>query len=86
MNLLQDVEGKFPTDKPHMLERLDAYLALDEERQSVYFLGRSLGAFAGVTDMDNRASLAAVQDAYKSLGVTPENVDRICAELTKGRM
>lgn len=86
MNLLQDVEGKFPTDKPHMLERLDAFLALDEKRQCVYFLGRSLGAFGSVNDMDNMASMAAVQDAYKSLGVTPENVDRICAELTRGRL
>jgi hypothetical protein len=86
MNLLQDVEGKFPADKPIMLERLDAYLALDEKRQSLYFLGRSLGAFGGVNDMDDMASLVAVQDAYERLGVTPENVGRICAEITRGRM
>jgi histone acetyltransferase (RNA polymerase elongator complex component) len=86
MNLLQDVEGKFPDDKARMLERLESFLALDEGRQSLYFLGRSLGAFGGVSDMDDPQTLAAVRVAYQRLGVTPQNVERVCAELTRGRM
>ncbi len=85
-NLLQDVEGRLPEDKPRMLNSLRSFLSLDANQQSLYVLGRGMGCFRGVSDMDDRGTLQAVQNAYDRLQATPETVERIIVQLRGGRM
>lgn len=66
-NLLQDVEGRLPGDKPRMLSAIDSYLELDEEERLHYRVGRVMGLYAGVGDMLLPARHAQVEQALASL-------------------
>jgi hypothetical protein len=85
-NLLEDVEGEFPDDKERMITRLDGFLALESSQQALYFLGRGVGIFRGVQDMEDPARLQAAKSAYDRLGATPETVEGIIMELRRGRL
>ncbi len=85
-NLLEDVEGEFPDDKERMIARLDSFLALESSQQALYFLGRGVGIFRGVQDMQDPARLQAAKSAYDRLGATPETVEDIIMELRRGRL
>ncbi len=76
-NLLQEVDGKFPDDKPHMLAVLDRYLCLPEAEQSLYQLGRRLGFFHTLEDLEPGDQRSGVESVYERLEVSPENVDSI---------
>ncbi|MFH0821137.1 MAG: radical SAM protein [Pseudomonadota bacterium] len=49
LNLLQEVEGKLPEDKPRILSVIDKYLGLPEEERLLFQLGRR---GVGLTDLD----------------------------------
>ncbi|MBW1708964.1 MAG: radical SAM protein [Deltaproteobacteria bacterium] len=66
-NLLQDVEGKFPEDKGRILEAIDRYLALNEEEQLHYQVGRVMGLYNGVTDMSKPGLSYRVNETVKKL-------------------
>lgn len=83
-NLLEDVEGQLPEDKAQMIERLEGFLLLNEKEQALYFLGRGVGIFRGVSDMQEPGRLGAARSAYERLGATPQTVERIILELRKG--
>ena len=50
-NLLMEVEGDFPDEKPDMLETLDRFLALDEQEQFLFATGRRMGYFHALDDL-----------------------------------
>jgi hypothetical protein len=85
-NLLEDVEGEFPDDKERMIARLSGFLALDSSHQALYFLGRGVGIFRSVQDMEDPRRLQAAKSAYDRLGATPETVEDIIIELRKGSL
>ncbi|MCL5123650.1 MAG: radical SAM protein [Deltaproteobacteria bacterium] len=51
LNLLEEVQGKFPGDKNKMLSIIDRYLNLPNEDRLMYQLGRRGGAFRSVDDL-----------------------------------
>ncbi len=51
MNLLEDVCGKLPEDKPKMLEAVKAYQSLPEPDRLVFRVGRRGGAFRSARDL-----------------------------------
>lgn len=67
MNLLQDVEGRFPGDKPAMLATIDRYLALPLEERQLYRLGRRGGALVSLDDLDDPVMRGRLQLAMKEL-------------------
>jgi len=83
LNLFGDLEGTLPRDKERMLAILRTFLALDPERQRLYQVGRRLGIFSCLSDMENSRRLASAERAYRELGVTSDNVDEIVDELMK---
>ena len=83
-NLLEDVEGQLPEDKAQMIEKLERFLDLDPDKQALYFIGRGIGIFRGVIDMQEPSKLTAAQNAYERLGATPQTVEQIILELRKG--
>jgi radical SAM superfamily enzyme YgiQ (UPF0313 family) len=51
MNLLEEVSGKLPQDKPHMLAVIDKYQALSNHDRLIYRVGRRGGAYANIDDL-----------------------------------
>jgi hypothetical protein len=83
LNLFEDLEGKLPDDKERMIAMLGCFLSLDEDQRTLYLLGRRAGLFRGLGDMEDPAGRAAAEQLIRQLGVTPDNVEEICAELMK---
>jgi hypothetical protein len=83
LNLFADLEGVLPTDKEHLLGTLRTFLSLPPEEQRLYQLGRRLGLFASLPDMEDPYRRAQAERAYRELGVTAENVDEITGELAR---
>ena len=51
MNLLEDLKGKFPEDKPRMLAAIEAYQGLDDVDRLVFRVGRRGGAYQSTKDL-----------------------------------
>jgi len=83
LNLFQDLEGKLPEDKEKILDMLRRFLAMTPDRQCIYQVGRRLGFFSGLLDMQNPRRLERAEKACKNFGITPENVDGMVDELMK---
>jgi hypothetical protein len=83
LNLFQDLEGKLPENKENMLDILRRFLDMTPDRQCVYQVGRRLGFFSRMHDMENPRRLERAEKACKDFGITPENVDGVIDELMK---
>jgi biotin synthase-like enzyme len=83
LNLFQNLEGKLPEDKENMLDIVRRFLAMTPDRQCVYQVGRRLGFFSHLGDMENPRRLERAQKACKQFGITPKNVDEVIDELMK---
>ncbi len=81
LNLFEDLEGTLPDDRQRLLEMVQSFLAMDPERQRIYQVGRRLGVFHGIADMDRPRLLARAERACRQWQVTAENVDRVTDEL-----
>jgi biotin synthase-like enzyme len=83
LNLFETVEGTMPQDKESMLEIIRTFLAMEPERQCVYQVGRRLGFFSRIRDMESPHRLKKAEKACRQFGVTAENVDEVIDELMK---
>ncbi len=83
LNPFGDFEGTLPRDKERMTAILGDFLAMPAERQHLYQVGRRLGIFGCVRDMEDPQRLASAEKAYRELGVTPDNVDQVIDRLTR---
>jgi biotin synthase-like enzyme len=53
LNLLEEVEGRLPDDKPLLLGVIDRYLGLPAEERLLFQLGRRLGLFRNLSDLED---------------------------------
>ena len=83
LNLFEEVEGAMPEDKEHMLSIIRSFLSMNPERRCLYQVGRRLGLFHCLGDVNNGRRTAKVERICRELGVTPENVDETIDELMK---
>lgn len=83
LNLFQNLEGKLPEDKESMLDILRRFLAMTPDRQCIYQVGRRLGFFSRMRDMENPRRLERAEKACKDFGITTENVDEVINDLMK---
>jgi len=83
LNLFQEVEGIFPKDKAHMTGILKTFLAMAPQDQCYYQVGRRLGIFHALADMNSPQRMRKVEKFCKENDITPDNADRIIAELMK---
>jgi hypothetical protein len=83
LNLFQNLEGKLPEDKESMLDILRRFLAMTPDRQCTYQVGRRLGFFSRMRDMENPRRLERAEKACKDFGITPENVEGMVEQLMK---
>jgi histone acetyltransferase (RNA polymerase elongator complex component) len=83
LNLFENLEGTFPDDKAKMMEILDSFLAMKPQSQCMYQVGRRLGIFSRISDMESPRRLARAEKFCQQLGITPDNVDDVIDELMK---
>jgi hypothetical protein len=83
LNLFQDVEGKFPEDKLRMTGIIRQFLSMDPTRRMRYQVGRRLGLFHRLDDLDDPALSAKADEICRRHGITPDNADHVISELMK---
>lgn len=83
LNLFQEVEGDFPGDKAKMLAILQSFLDMDPTDRILYQVGRRLGIFTRLSDMESPRRRARAEKTCEDLGITPENADQVIEELMK---
>ena len=71
LNLLEELEGKFPEDKPKILAVIKRYFEMNDEERMIFRLGRHSGAFRRLDDLDDKETylrLKAVVESYAGEG------------------
>ena len=81
LNLFGDLEGRLPDDKPRMIGILESFLALDPEEQILYQVGRRMGMFSSLSDLESPRRRAAALGVCREYGITPENADTVIRSL-----
>lgn len=67
LNLLEEVQGKLPDRKEHMLSVIDRYLSLPEKERVNFRLGRRWGLYRVLDDQADQARYARVEAARQRL-------------------
>lgn len=67
LNLLEEVRGRLPEDKPSMLAVLDSFLALPEGEQRNFILGKRWGLYRRLDDMQDSSRCNRVKEALARL-------------------
>jgi len=83
LNLFEEVEGVLPDDREYMTGVIQNFLSMDQKHKALYQVGRRLGIFSTIGDMDSPRRFARAEKTCRELNITPENVDEIIDELMK---
>jgi len=81
LNLLEEVNGRLPDEKPKMLDVLNRYLNLPQRRRELFRLGRRTGYFRTLSDLDNVSLVSAVESIYRKLRQEGLSVDQYIQQL-----
>lgn len=82
VDLLMEARGQMPGDKPKLLAIMDRYLSLSEEDRLNYTLGKRLGHYRKMDDMQNENMEMLVQGKVREiLKAFPGQFDEICHQL-----
>jgi len=84
LNLLEEVEGRLPDDKPKMLAVIDRFLGLSPEDKHNFMLGRRTNVYRTLDDMNDPGLYRQVDAALRRI-TKPDGsgLDEVIAELTK---
>jgi len=83
LNLFEEVQGVLPDDREYMTGVIQNFLSMDPKHKALYQVGRRLGIFSTLSDMDSPRRFARAEKTCRELNITPENVDEIIDELMK---
>ena len=83
LNLFQEVEGVLPRDKSAMTAPIKAFLAMPEEMQMIYRVGRRTGIFSSLNDLNRPDLMRHAEAARERYGVTVETVDEFTVKMMK---
>ena len=82
VDLLMEARGQLPEDKPKLLAVMDRYLGLPEEERLNYTLGKRLGYYRYLDDMQDENRKMFVQGKLREiLEAYPGQFDEICHQL-----
>ena len=82
LNLLEEVEGKFPEEKKKMLSVIDRYLSLSTEEKMNFRLGRRAGIYRSMDDLSNLELRNQVENALRRIELEkPEGFERVLSDL-----
>jgi hypothetical protein len=83
VDLLLEVRGKLPEDKAGLLSILDQFLGLDPEARINFVLGRRLGYYRRLSDMDNALARESVENQAQKIRDAGESFEEIFHRLRK---
>jgi len=84
VDLLLEIRGRLPEDKARLLAILDRFLSLDKKNQTNFILGRRLGYYRNLSDMDNELQYRFVEkQADKVRQTDPDSFEQIFHDLRK---
>lgn len=83
LNLLPELEGKFPEDKEKMITLLEDYLSLESYEKIVFRVGRRSGVMNELKDLKNSMKRMRVETIIKEQNITEKNIDNIIDETIK---
>ena len=81
LSLFPGLQGKLPRDKDRMIDMLRSFLLMDAQQQRLFQVGRRIGIFSRLRDMEHPQKMAQAEVACRELGITPENVDEITDQI-----
>jgi len=84
LNLLMEVEGKMPQDKPRCLGIIREYLSLPEEERLNFKLGRRVGYYQQLADLKDSYRHDKVERAIRQIRAEGENVDEVLSRVKDG--
>jgi radical SAM superfamily enzyme YgiQ (UPF0313 family) len=67
LNLLEEVEGTLPQDKPRLLALIDRYLEWPEDERLLFQLGRRGGALRSLDELQNRTVRMGLEEARSQI-------------------
>ncbi|MFC1914099.1 radical SAM protein, partial [Chloroflexota bacterium] len=74
-NLLQEIEGKLPQDKEKMLAVTNRFQSLPLEERTNFKVGRRIGVYTHLDELNNRQWHEAVAEFISKLGQSENKVD-----------
>lgn len=78
LNLLEDVEGRFPEEKEKMLKTIDRYLTLSKEEKITFNLGKRMNYFRTLDDFYNPARINKAEQTLRRIQEeNPESIEKI---------
>jgi radical SAM superfamily enzyme YgiQ (UPF0313 family) len=83
LNLFENLEGQYPRDKKRMVGIIKEFLDLAPSEQMIYLVGRRMGMFRGLDDMQDEIKRHHVENACSRSGITPDNMGEAVDELMK---
>lgn len=83
LNLFEEVEGKYPADKDRITGVVREFLEMDPHQRMLYQVGRRLGLFSRLSDLNNSSLVTQTEETCRQHGIDPENVDSVINELMK---
>lgn len=83
LNLFEEVEGRLPEDKERMSGVIRDFLALSPRQRMIYQVGRRLGIFSRLADLQDPVLAERAEAVCREYGIDPENVDNMITELMK---
>jgi hypothetical protein len=83
LNLFEEIDGRLPEDQAALLAVLDRFLQMPRETQMYYQVGRRLGVFRRLSDMDSPRRLNRVEAFCHEHQITEDTVDAMADELMK---
>lgn len=75
LNLLEELEGRFPDDKQKILSVIERYLNLPDEDRLIYRLGRRSGAFRKLDDLAEKETYLRLKSVVDHYAATGGNLD-----------
>ena len=81
LNLLMEVEGKMPEDKEKCLDVIRKYLSLSDEERLNFRLGRRVGYYARLADLNDGYKHYKVEEAIKRLKEEGGNIEEMMLRL-----
>lgn len=81
LNILLELRGRLPEDKPRMLGLIDRFLDLPKEQQDVFRLGRRLGVMGELCDLKKPGMVDKVKETMFRAQIDASNLDEVCDKL-----
>ena len=82
VDLLMEARGQLPDDKPRLLAIMDRYLCMSEDDRMNYTLGKRLGYYRNMDDMqDENRKMFVQRKVSEILDTYPGQFDEICHHL-----